>query len=188
MDITTVTVPAIKAGRWGGVYAPMERAMAAHGVDMIGDPDYRQKNAARFTDAHGEMRPASLGMGWESRGLRTLMVRRLGKLGNEQIEKLHEYERRQGYFVVAIEKLFRLDYKPEPINDERLQALRKFNNEHRPILREVFGIRVMAYFPSDMEFDGMDYHHAWDKCVLLGDLVLPEIRAAKRKKTGNPIE
>ena len=57
MDITTVTVPAIKAGRWGGVYAPMERAMAAHGVDMIGDPDYRQKNAARFTDAHGEMRP-----------------------------------------------------------------------------------------------------------------------------------
>lgn len=149
-------------------YAQISRAMNIHGVTDLGvvpkDKD----------------RAASLDMDKDGRISRTLFVR---SLDEEQLYKLHGLEKKLGQFVfdiTGLKKHFRLDYSPTVLNEARTEAVADFNNSNRPVMRKEFGVTVPPYFPLDNEFDGMEYHHAWDKAVRVKDLDLPELKEKRR--------
>ena len=166
---------------YGPPYSQIAKAMRAHGVLELGDPDYREKDK-RFRDKEGEVRASSLDLCWENRAARTILVRLLDET---QLERFHRIEQREGWLCwMEIPKLFRkeLNYDRNRwrLNDERMEAIKNFNEDHRPEMRKVFGVTVPPYFPLDNEFDGMEYHWAWDKSVRYANLILPEIKGSKR--------
>lgn len=178
----SIAITPIKNSTWGGVYTRIEQAMAERGVDIIGEPDYRIKNADKYKNKHGEVRPASLDMTSESRAYRTLMVRRFN---NEQIEVLHKYEALSGYFTdvgIFARRVFKIDFNPEVMSEERLEALKDFNNRMRPDLGSIYGCKIPAYYPPHMQFDGMKYHSAWDKKVMFAEFVLPDLKVKIKVK------
>ena len=124
-------------------------------------------------------RARSLDLDREGRALRTLAVRRLTW---DQLETLHRFEVKRNDFLRdngQIRKMFKLDYSPVILSAERLDAIYEFNDDNRPEMRKEYGVTVPPYFPLDNEFDGLIYHHSWDKAVKVNDLVLPELKAKK---------
>lgn len=162
-------------------YRQIAVAMNVHEVFELGDPIYREKCGDRFKDRHGEIRAASLDVAIESRVARTLTVR---SMTEEQLGRVHKYEKSRGIFIYTdqMTSLLKAKITPTLMTEERKQIVMAFNQENRPLMRKVYGVTVPPYFPPDNEFDGMEYHHAWDKSVKIGFLDLPAISSRKSSR------
>ena len=159
MEIIT---PSVKKN-YPEAYQKIAEKLRVSGLNEIGDPGYREKQRDRFKDKDGEFRPASMDLEKMSRVCRTLQV---FQLSAEELSKLHAREKRVGYFIINIKKMFRQDYKSYSLSNDRIDAVNDFNDEHRPEPIKFMGISIPPYFPPDNEFDGMEYHHAWDMGLL----------------------
>lgn len=149
-------------------YKQIADAMRIRGVTELGEMPRDKERAS------------SLDISREGRVIRTLFVRHLDGF---QLEKFHAMEIKHNNFIhdiTVLKRHFRLDYPPTILNDARMTTITDFNNDNRPEMRKEFGITVPPYFPLDNEFDGMEYHHAWDKAVRINDLELPEIKSSKK--------
>lgn len=122
----------------------------------------------KFID-NGRLRTIDLTQ--ESRAWRTLWIKDL-TMG--QIEEVHEWERktfpdRLSYSWEA-QDFLRIERREYVIKKNHLPILIEFNNKNRPLMAEFQGLKIPAYFPDDLEFDGMEYQQAWDKSVYFKDL------------------
>lgn len=111
-------------------------------------------------------RAHSLDMDKTGRVERTLVI--VG-LSSAELDQLHQFEIEKNDFVynsTQIKKLFKLFNPPTSLSEDIVKIVHDFNEDNRPPPRQWNGMSVPAYFPLDNVFDGMSYHHAWDKSVL----------------------
>ena len=116
----------------------------------------------------GDQRCASVDLIREDRAIRSLTIT---KLQDIDLDKLHEYELNKmdrllfGSEIQKVIKSFiKWDHKIEP---HQMEYLIVFQDEHRPEPKKFHGISIPAYFPLDNTFDGMIYHHQWDRVISL---------------------
>lgn len=122
----------------------------------------------------------------ESRAYRTLDIR---KFSRDEIERIHNHEKSLGLFITFLEMKRVTSRLKVPnqfhLKPDQLDDVRKFNNSHRPLAARMFhGMRIPPYFVYDLEFDGMEYHHAWDLSVKAPMWAEPvEIHSGKARAT-----
>ena len=124
-----------------------------------------------------EIIPPGIDMDKDSRAMRTLFVKKLGS--DEQLATWHKMELDHGYWLEFfqikkyLEKIggFKAEIKTKNW-DAAVEQVTKFNDERRPSTWEFSGMRVPPYFIYDLSFNGMPYHHAWDKNVRIATLNL----------------
>ena len=156
-------------GAYPEAYRHIRKAMFDHGVDHLGDIN---------RDSDGT---ASLDLSKMGRIERTLCVMNLTLA---QIEFLHAYEYKKKDFVYAypqMMKITRAHFDSMPLNEKRVDAVAEFNDEHRPEQPKFQGVTIPPYFPGDYDFDGLQYHHAWDKSVMVNRnrLYLPPLNSRR---------
>ena len=182
MENITNTSTQIHENYWN--YKPPYRQIAnymkARGLTELGDPKYPD----RFTMADGERRPGGLDMDKIVRALRTLTIRKLSEHG---LKKIHNYEWTKMTRFLCFQEIRNIAREPivssGGMSETQIAALADYNNTHRPECRQIDGITIPPYFPLDNEFDGMEYHHAWDWNVWHGVFDLPPYDNKEKKKT-----
>lgn len=140
----------------------LERLLEKDGVDFIGDWNkFYEINKL----PNGGCRTSGLDMKDEDRAFRTIII---SKLSMEQIAKIHGYEHsKMTRFLIAAEIEAILGDTIDRPQWSRLLAVKliDFNNRHRPKTTKTYkGHNIPAYF-AHASFDGMLFHHAWDKNV-----------------------
>lgn len=161
-----------------GSAAKLEKAMLAKKILSIGDIDSWKTRV----NERGDERYAGLDIASESRAWRTLNIK---KLSEQELKQTIDYERRFLTRFLIWAEIKRVVKNPELEDQETLQShqlesLIAFNNAHRPISdRHFMGLPIPPYFTYDYDFDGMIYHHAWDKSVWRTNFVLPKSIGAK---------
>ena len=140
----------------------LERLLEKDGVDFIGDWNKFYENNRL---PNGDCRTSGLDMKDEDRAFRTIII---SKLNMEQIAKIHGYERfKMTRFLVAAEMEAILDIHLDRPQWSRLlfSKLTEFNVRYKPKTTKMYkGFHIPAYF-AHASFDGMLFHHAWDKNV-----------------------
>lgn len=146
----------------------LERYLINKGIPWIGDIDLRTKTH-KIKEGHekGEVRPGGLDLNPRERAERTLFIK---KLSREGLAKAQDYEARFLTRFLTFDEISRIIKEPasnpESIPQKQYESLIEFNNQHRPPNTKTFEtFPVPAYFLYDVEFDGMIYHHAWDRLV-----------------------
>lgn len=155
-----ITKPKIKLRNYPEAYQQISAKLDALCMSEIGDPHYRENQGNRFKDKNGEMRSGSVDLSRDGRVSRTCQIM---KLLTEQIDRLHAAEKKKGYFISQIKLSFKQEYKSKSLNDKHIESICEFQQNHRPEPEQFHGVSIPAYFPPDNEFDGLEYHHAWDK-------------------------
>ena len=139
--------------------------MRERGLKAIGNPRYRDKFS------HQPDRYGYLDMEKIDRWTRTLTI---SKITPEELRSIHARENEKMYFLTSGEMKHYADFEYSgELSKQQVQKLGEFSDKCRPVPRKWQGISVPPYFELDNEFDGMEYHHAWDLAANMGGLVLP---------------
>ena len=161
----------------------LERHLSKNGIPWIGALDYREK---RFMRPDGGIRWGGLDIEPGERAYRTWCIKHLTRPG---LEKIHQYEnQRMVRFALheEMEKIAKEKIEKIAFTQAQREHFIEFNNEHRPIFDKKFqGFSVPPYFLYDNEFDGMEYHHAWDMCVWVAEFNMPLAKSSKAIDTFN---
>ena len=135
-----------------------------------------------------EIRPASIDLTIDDRAYRSLIMTRLAE---DQIESLHEYELNVIRFYLLssmweIEKAIKVKIDKHKLDLNQRQAVIEFSESCRPEPKKFNGVSVPSYFPLDNTFDGMLYHHDWDRLANLNrhKLEIPISESLTKKSSG----
>lgn len=160
-------------------YRHIVKAMKGAGLSEIGDPTYREKD--EFRDEEGEIRAASVDIDKLDRIARTLTVVHMSR---DQVAELHKREVKAGRFLGQIKDMFHLKFGYTQMGEEVVKSVTEFQDKCRPKCSEFRGISIPPYFPPDFEFDGMIYHHSWDKGIWFqrANIYIPVSRRTSGKK------
>lgn len=156
----------------------LESYMLKNNIHLLGNPKWRESLTIQKGEFNGDVRYSGLDMNSEQRCYRTIDVK---KLTLNHLERIHSYEQKYCKFFITGPGLWRLilGVDSDEIPDQRhlksnqVEAIIKFNNDHRPICSKFNGFIVPPYFIYDCSFDGMNYHHAWDKTVWYAQFAMP---------------
>lgn len=161
-----------------GLAARLEELLISKKVKQIGSMKYREKYILKKPLFEGvcDIRSAGLDMTDNQRAYRTVDIKKLTRdeLGTVQ---RHEQKRLTRFLIGPTEIRYIVNNHEIPdqisIDDKTLERIVLFNIRNRPPLtRKYDGLSIPPYFEYDLEFDGMDYHHAWDLLVWSADMGL----------------
>ena len=147
----------------------LERQLLADGLDSIGNEKYREK----FKSSNEELRYALLSMPDNERAWRSIWV---NKLKLDQLETLHERENQMTRFLISfeVEKWLKVELDCPKLTEKQWEVVIQKNKDFRPMLdRRYKQFSIPPYFIYDNEFDGMEYHHAWDKNAFGKQIQIP---------------
>ena len=156
--------------------AKLERTMFEKNVTHIGSSNAWEKRVNK----NGEERYGGLDLTPEARAYRTVDIK---KLSAAELARLHEFEIKHcARFVIGpseMRSVLKNQSIPDqfPLTAEQMEYVKRLNDDHRPIAdRHFMGLPVPPYFAHDYDFDGMVYHHAWDRTVWRIPLEMPKGR------------
>lgn len=122
-------------------------------------------------------RPLSVDIPIRERAIRSMYVRAMTE---GELDYLHRVEwfKRKNFLVLpqisySMMKRFEKSMPSPQVSEEQMDYLIKFNRDNRPRCSYVDDVPVPPYFDLDYSFDGMAYHHAWDKCVQHAIFMMP---------------
>ena len=128
----------------------------------------------KYKMENGDIRSASMEISPRDRAERTQWIKELKIV---EMEKIHDYEQKKMtrfLFIAEAEKILKLKIARVKFNPPVIDNLESFNNIHRPQCGTFQEFVIPPYFVDDLDFDGMNYHHAWDKCIWYADY-LPDM-------------
>lgn len=151
--------------------ARLESYLIEKGINEIGDnanDQLRQKYEIKVGSKIGEVRPIGLAMSHEERLYR---LKDICFLDEELLSKLHAYEQtRMVRFILTTDEMRGIlkigrDKLPSQVkmSPEEFEGWGEVLKKSYPPMGTFKGLPIPPYFIYDLNFDGMNYHHAIDR-------------------------